>query len=491
MFQRLFLGAVALWAIPAYVDAWEANIAAHPIVASNLELLDVWLQAEVAYYQQPGVVVGIVYDQKLIYAKGFGFADIERREPVTPDTVFRIGSQSKQFTAIAIMQLHEEGKLAISDSVKKYIPDIEVKNKDLADEPITIEQLLTHTAGLPSEGAGTLHWTELDFPTRERILDRVGSMEVAYAPGRRRKYSNLGYALAGQIVESVSGQSFDDYVKSRILNPLGMDSTTVDVSKTDAICLATGYGRRMPNGNRVVIEPWDARGMTPACGMCSTLKDLAKFLSWQIRVASADNPEVLSPRSFRNMRRAHWVDSDWSGGWGLGFLVSRLGERNLYGHTGQVPGFFSSTHIDPEQKLGVIVLANSMDAQPYLGQPRSIPERIFEFVGSAVERAEKGEAVPSGDERWARLYGRYRNIWEDSYVFNYEGNLVTVNPSAPDPLKAIFRLEPLDSEGKRFRIVDGPEQQMVQEEVVFKFGSDGSQASEMVILDMARFQRIE
>ena len=456
MSYRWLLGIASLWTVTANVNALDESISVHPIVASNLELLDVWLQAEVTYHQQPGIVVGIVHDQKLIYAKGFGLADVERRVPATPDTSFRIGSQSKQFTAIAIMQLHEAGRISLCNPIRKYIPDLKVKNGDLADQPITIEQLLTHTAGLPSDGVGTLHWTEFDFPTRERVTEQVRSVELDYAPARRRKYSNLGYALAGQIIENVSGQRFDEYVRDRILDPLAMNSTTVDVSSMKTGDLAIGYGRQMPSGERAVIEPWDARGMTPAFGMCSTLNDLAKFVSWQMRVVDAEIPEVLAPSTLRSMRRPHWADPDWSGGWGLGFQVAPLGERNLYGHYGQVPGFFSSTYVDPEQKLGVIVLTNSMDAHPYLGQPRSIQERVFALIGSAIKRAENGDEIPSGDEKWTRLYGRYRNIWEDIYVFNYEGDLAVVNPAVSDPLKAIFRLRSLDRKGNRFRIVHGP-----------------------------------
>ena len=132
------------------------SLVEHPFVASNLRLLEVWVQAELDYHAQPGVVIGIISDQELIYAKGFGYADLESKKPMTTDTVFRIGSQSKTFTAIAVLQLQEQGRLALSDPVEKFIPGFKVKGGKTSSEPITIHQLLTHTAGLPSEGTQSL-----------------------------------------------------------------------------------------------------------------------------------------------------------------------------------------------------------------------------------------------------------------------------------------------------------------------------------------------
>ena len=269
-------------------------------MASNLRVLEVWLQAEIDYRDQPGCVVGIVYDKELIYAKAFGYADVASKRPMTTDALFHIGSQSKTFTTIAVLQLQEQGKLRLDDPVNKYVPGFAVKTGCHDAAPITIFQLLTHTSGLLSEGTKTMHWSDLDFPTREHIDEQIKAVDVAFPSGTKRKYSNLGVTLAGRIVENVSGKSFKDYVIENILLPLQMHSTYVELPNEQLPRLATGYGRRMPDGKREVMPFWDARGMAAAFGMFSNVTDLAKYVAWQMRLAEATEKEVLEPTTWRD-----------------------------------------------------------------------------------------------------------------------------------------------------------------------------------------------
>lgn len=465
-----------------------------PIVASNLSVLDAWLTANAAYQQQPGFAVAIVHDQNVVYSKAFGYADVKRRLPFQTDTIVRIGSQSKLFTSIAIMQLSEAGKITIDDQVVKYLPSLRIKSEGESASPITIKHLLTHTGGLLSDGTSTRHWTDLDFATSTQINAEIAALDAVARPSSKRKYSNLGYAIAGRLIEEVSGMPFDKYVQSRILSPLNMESTFVrSVPNPSADRMATGYGRRMPDGSRDSIEEWDARAMTPAFGMRSTLDDLATFVKWQIRLADATEPDVLAPATIREMRRAHWTDNDWSSGWGLGFQVSKLQDRTVYGLYGSVPGYFSSTYVDADQKLAVIVVTNSMDAQPYLGQPLSIPERVFAIVGPAVERTERGDSVPDRNQEkmWTKYYGAYRSIWNDSVVLKYEGQLSFFDPTASDPIAAIFRLKPVANDAHRFIVESGPDAQLVDEQIRFTLPPDDDRASEMELIGLGRSQRIE
>ena len=249
MFHRFLVAAVVL-GVTATAYAQQSAMVEHPLVASNLRLLEVWLQAEMDYRDQPGYVIGIVYDQELIYAKGFGYADVATKRPMTTDTVFHIGSQSKTFTAIAVLQLQEQGKLRLDDPVEKYIPSFAVKGGNASTAPVTVFQLLTHTSGLMSEGTKTLHWSDLDFPTREHIDEQIKSVDLAFLPGTKRKYSNLGYTLAGQIVERVSGKSFKDYVTENILVPLEMHRRTWNYPRSNGLGwrLVTGDGCRTASG---------------------------------------------------------------------------------------------------------------------------------------------------------------------------------------------------------------------------------------------------
>jgi D-alanyl-D-alanine carboxypeptidase len=491
MFHRVLAIAVALGAlsVAASARAQHVALADHPLVASNLRLLEAWLQAEMDYRGQPGYVIGIVYDQELIYAKGFGYADVATKRPMTTDTLFHIGSQSKTFTAVAVLQLHEQGKLSLDDPVEKYIPTFAVKKRSDGAAPITIFQLLTHTSGLLHDGPETSHWSDLNFPARTHYDQQFKSVDLAFAPGTKRKYSNLGIILAGQIVEVVSGKSFRDYVTENILVPLHMDSTYVELPVDQRARLATGYGRRMPDGNRETIQFWDAKGLAAAGGMFSNVTDLAKYVAWQTRLSEAGAREVLEPATLRNMQRAQWVDPDWKEGWGLGFHVAHRPHGDLVGHSGSVPGYFSTTYRDPQRKIAVIVLANSMDAQPYLGQPRSIPERVFDWVSPAVVRAANKEAIAPYPPEWQELEGTYRSIWGDACVLPLDGKLVFADPNDPDPKATAFTLESIKDRDHTFQIVEGPDRQFIGEEIEFDFGPDGQKAMSL-IFSGARLSRV-
>src|SRR5439155_3825777 len=153
----------------------HAGVADHPDVAGAQRLFESWIRGQMAYRQLPGIAVGVVYDQELVWAKGFGYADVESRTPVTPATKFRMASHSKLFTATAIMQLRDAGKLRLDDPVSKYLPWFKIQPAEPDDPPVTIEELLTHSAGLPRE-AGS-HWITYDFPTEEQVL-AGGPLEV-------------------------------------------------------------------------------------------------------------------------------------------------------------------------------------------------------------------------------------------------------------------------------------------------------------------------
>ncbi|NLS92466.1 MAG: beta-lactamase family protein [Planctomycetaceae bacterium] len=487
MFPRWLL-ALAVFSLTGSVYAETANIIDRPAVASNLKLLEAWLQSEIDYRDQPGFVVGIVLDQDLIYAKGFGYADIEKKRPMTTDTLFRIGSQSKTFTAIAVLQLLEQGKLSLDDPVKEHLPNFSVAGDEVASEEITIFHLLTHTAGLLSEGTQTTHWSDCEFPTWAHIDEQLKSVTIVFPPETKRKYSNLGYVLAGRIVEAVSGESFGDYVTRHILTPLGMDSTFVEFPESCRERLATGYGRRMPEGTREVIPHWDAKGMTAACGMSSTVTDMAKYVAWQNRSIDGKEQDLLSPRTWRKARHAHWVDPEWDKGWGLGYEVVHQGDRELIGHGGHMPGFFTSTYIDAKQKLGVIVLTNSMDAQPYLGNPRSIPERIFQWVGGAIAQPDTGKEKPTPVE-WQRFEGTYRCIWCDVRVMVLDGQLVMVDPNEPNPKEALSTLEPIAGRPGQFRVGKTSDAQSYGESVVFEM-EPGGRTAKSVMVGSARLERV-
>ncbi len=243
-----------------------SEILTHHEVASNIALLSAWIESQMAYRQQPGLSMGIVYDQELVWAQGFGYANVEQKVAATPQTIYRIASITKLFTATAMLQLRDAGKLQLDDPIVKHLPWFNVQNHYPDAPSITIAHLLTHTSGLPRESAFP-YWTDNNFPTREEMMGVLPQQETILPTENTWKYSNLALSLAGEIVAAVSGMGYADYVQQHILDPLDMSSTFVRSPDPDHPRLATGYGRRMPDNSREICPSTDCKGITPAGNM--------------------------------------------------------------------------------------------------------------------------------------------------------------------------------------------------------------------------------
>ena len=436
---------IGILALPLHAQApapraSAAAVANDPDVLGAERLFSAWLEGQIAYRGIPGVAVGVVSDQDLVWSKGFGFANIQAKLPMTATTKFRIASNSKLFTAIAIMQLREEGKLRLDDPVVKYLPWFKAKPAGDDDGPITIEQLLSHSSGLQREAGD--HWVSFDFPTADQLQRLYADRQAAFAPAVRWKYSNLGFAAAGLIVEKVSGEKWADYVNQNIFKPLGMVGSSVDKDVPD---LAVPYGRRMPDGTREVLPFVDARGMAAATGVTSDVEDLAKFESAQFRRGPRGGSQIVSSESWREMLRVRSVEENWTSGTGLGFDVKRVKDRTYIGHGGGYPGNTTQTLIQLDDKVGVIVLTNTNDSNP-----SDIAQVLMGTVGQAVAKAANAKPVPAWDPAWERFAGLYRGRNGDLEVVLLNKKLVIITPNAPT-LDNIVTLEPLG--GGRFRFV--------------------------------------
>ena len=164
------------------------------------------------------------------------------------------------------------------------------------------------------------------------------------------------------------------------------DVTLASINKKN---LATGSSRRLPDGTRQELPIIDIKGLAAAGGVTSSVADMARFVSWQFRLLNDGNTEVLKASTLREMQRIHWLDSKWKHGFGLTFMSFKQKERVLIGHSGGYPGFLTSTFISPEEKLAVIVFSNSLDAQPSPGDPLSVADRAFEWIGDAMAKAKE------------------------------------------------------------------------------------------------------
>src|SRR5947209_2629736 len=421
--------------------AVHGAVASDPDVLGAERLFSAWMDGQIAYRGLPGIVVGVVSDQDLVWARGFGFADVSAKLPMTPTTKFRMASHSKLFTAIAIMQLREEGKLRLDDPVAKYLTWFKAKPAGDDDGPITIEQLLSHSSGLQREAGD--HWTSFEFPTADELRRLYADRQAAFAPSVRWKYSNLAYAVAGMIIEQVSGELWADYIDRNIFKPLGMFASSVDKNMPG---LAVPYGRRMPDGTREVLPFVDARGMAAATGVTSNVEDMAKFVSAQFRRGPRGGAQIVSTGTLREMHRVRSVEENWTSGTGLGFDITRIKERTYVGHGGGYPGNTTQTLIQLDDKVGLIVLTNTNDSNP-----GDIARQLIATVGQAVAKTSASKpATVTWDPTWARFAGLYRGRGGDSHVVLLNQKLAIITPNAPNVDNPIT-LEPLG--GGRFRFV--------------------------------------
>lgn len=436
----------------------------HPRVRDAVTLFDLWTQEQMAYQQIPGLALGVVYDQELVWSKGYGVEDLETRDPVTPATLFRLGSVTKLFTATAILQLRDQGKLQLDDPVAQHLPWFELQSTFESAAEITLRQLLTHTSGLPREAAFP-YWTTHEFPTTEEINAALRTQSAIYPPDKIYKYSNLGMALLGEVVVAVSGQTYADYIQQHIFGPLGMTRSAVVPAEVVRQQMATAYMRRQADGKREVMEYYETKGMAPAANIVSSVDDLARFAALNLRATpDSGEGEVVKANTLHEMHRPHWVYSNWSGGRGLGFGISRRNDKTLVSHGGWIGGNRTHLVLAPAEDLAIIAMVNADDASPY-----QFSFQALDLVGAAI--ADSTASPPAErrvDPAWQRYLGVYTDPWGWEYqVLILDDRLVLYSHNYPpedDATEGVTRLEPV--EGDTFKMSDG-------EQVVFEMDDEG------------------
>lgn len=429
-----------------------------------------------AAQELPGLSVAVVDDRNTVWSGGFGVDDLDRQTPASATTVYRIASISKTFTSTAIMQLRDCGVLGLDDPVRHHLPWFELSDErghwDDPDAPeVTIRHLLTHTAGLPREAAFP-YWNDFAFPNLDQLAEVLPTQEAPFPPETRFKYSNLALSLAGEIVTQVSGEPYAEYVRSHILDPLDMASTSVHLPDEHRARLATGYSRRLPGQSRQPRPYTDAGAITPAANLSSTAEDLARFIAAQFghgnQVPGDPNsrPPILGLSTLREMHRPHWVFPDWSGGRGLGFVVYRRGQRTLAGHGGHVAGYRTQILFDPLARVGVAVLINASGADPLY-----FAGHILDRLAPILEARRPAPAESPFDPAWEAYTGRYRNAWGDAQVIRQGERLVLIDPTEENPEGSAYVLQPVGP--GTFRMVGDDGSGAVGELAHFELDAEG------------------
>jgi CubicO group peptidase (beta-lactamase class C family) len=339
----------------------------------------------------PGLTALVVKDGELVYASGFGLADGPGGVPATPDTVYRWWSITKVFTAVAVMQLAEKGKLSLDDPVSDHVRGFSPTLAGEAIPGITIRELLSHSSGLPDAGNEILGWLHFE---PEAALDQTGLVNatmprysrLAAAPGAEGRYSNIGYMILSAVVEAASGQRYEDYVVANILEPLGMVRTgfefpgvpveqiAVGSHPLDAMVLPASLAIdldravRERSGNRLWFNPVYPDQTGPS-GLVGPASDMARFMLAMLAGGELDGVRIVSEESIRIMVTpvvAAKVSPAPRDGFefGLGWFIHE-GERGTsLSHGGQGMGMSSLMTLFPDERLGILVVGNST----YLGR---------------------------------------------------------------------------------------------------------------------------
>jgi CubicO group peptidase (beta-lactamase class C family) len=418
----------------------DQKLADDPRVTSALEQLRIWVETEVAYEGLPGVSMGVVYDQDLIWSQGFGYANPEKKIPASPSTIYSICSISKLFTSLSVMQLRDQGKLRLDDPVRKHLPWFDIQDKYPEAPEVTIEGILTHSAGLPRE-ADFPYWSDPvpSFPTRDQIMDRVSEQEELYPAFTYYQYSNLGLTLAGEVVAAASGQPYAEYVQQHILDPLGLEDTSPELPNDKrGEQFAIGFTRRFRDGSRKEVAPYLVRGIAPAAGFASTVEDLAQFASWQFRLLEKGGNEILSSNTLKEMQRVHWVDPDWRATRGLGFSVSHRDDQTFVGHGGSCPGYRTQLAMLPSEKIAVIFMTNGQgtDTGFYTAEAFKI---VTPAITEALESPGKGKQPNQDLEIYVGRYDRPRG--GETHVFIKNGELAVLSAPTKSPADSLTTLK--------------------------------------------------
>ena len=453
-------------------------------LSNELALVENWLEAQRAYDRVPALSAAIVHDQELLWSGSSGYADLESQRPASDDTIYGICSISKLFTGLAAMQLRDQGKIRLDDPVDKLLPWFNLAQSHEGSPEITVESILTHSAGLPRE-SDSPYWMGPDFPfpTREEIRDTLGGQSTIYPSQRYYQYSNLGLTLIGEIVAEISGQDFERYVDKHILEPLQMNDTATGFP-TDGreSRIATGYGFAGRDGVSPPMPRYNARGITPAAGFTSTALNLASFASWQFRLLSGKSDDVLDGNTLREMQRVQWMDHDWSVARGLAFGVYRLDDRTLVGHGGDCPGFNTRLYLDPVSQYAVVTMANrnKVDVDGYA----SVVFDILEGGGAPGTGDSESPSVAVDLNAYVGSYDLHPWDGED-IVFRWKDSLAMVTLPTMDPIENMVLLTHL--EGDRFHTVRKDEQ--AGHEVLFRRDESG-QVTHIVYhsIDLPKFQ---
>jgi CubicO group peptidase (beta-lactamase class C family) len=370
--------------------------------------IDEYIRGRMPDLRTPGVSVVVVEGDQVVLSRGYGLADREAGTPMTEDTPVAVASTTKGMTALAMMQLVEQGLVDLDAPVTRYLPDFTMDDDRAA--AITVRQVLSHTSGIP---AGTATDGAQDDQALQRRVAALASVELRYAPGSGYEYSLDGYSVAGLIVQTVSGVPYEDYLAANLFEPFGMARTTFDLSRAAELGSATAYTK---SRGFVSAGPLPlSRAANPGGGVLTTARDVGNYFVALLNGGAFEGTRVISPGSIEQM----WTPEPASGveAYGLGWGVEQVSGMRVLSHGGDLgaPGAYGSSGsrflLVPERRLAVGVLANMSSLEK-----AEIAQNMLTIVlgGDAVTR-------PAPPDWRHTTFTPDRTVWA-SYVGDYQSS---------------------------------------------------------------------
>jgi CubicO group peptidase (beta-lactamase class C family)/D-alanyl-D-alanine dipeptidase len=400
----------------------QDSIAATGQYAGVARALTTFIEHERSAKAIPAISVALVDGQRIVWARGFGWADSSRSLPATANTVYRVGSVSKLFTDIGIMQLVERGQLDLDAPIQKYLPDFHPRNS--FGGSITARELTAHRAGLGREPPVGNYFDDTG-PSLAATVASLNKTSLVYAPGTHTKYSNAGIAVLGYVLEKTQRESFYPYLKRAVLDPMGLESSAFEPLPALRARLAKGAMWTI-DGARSDAPTFEL-GMGPCGSMYSTVTDLGRFLQIMFaRGATSDGRRVLAAATIDSMWTPQFAPRGARTGYGIGFRVGELDGRRVIGHDGAIYGFATTLLGMPDDSLGVVVVATLDGANAVTDRIASSALRLARDAraGRTLSAVDTTIALPDGFA--LKTMGRYASAKGAYDLEEYEGRLFLV-----------------------------------------------------------------
>ena len=330
---------------------------------ANFDAVDKYISTKMKELGIPGAALVIVEGDQIVHLKAFGVADASGR-PVTPQSPFFTGSTGKSFTALAIMQLVEAGKIELDEPVQTYLPWFRVADAD-ASKTITVRQLLNMNSGIPQAiGQEQIANFDLSDSAIENNVRALANVDLSAAPGERYEYSNANYVTLGMIIQAVSGESYEDYIAEHIFKPLDMQNSFTSKSEAQKNGLVVGYQNWFGIPIASPNLPF-SRGSLPAGQLNMSIEDFGHYLVAQLNDGSYQGVSVLSPTGIATLHHPDVPMSDSTNFYGMGWEVQHFQDVEVIRHNGQIPGYTTDMFLVPQQDIAVAMVMNTYS--PMLG----------------------------------------------------------------------------------------------------------------------------